>query len=107
VSQVNRVERLIMNLDTAMPITCNWDDCYRKARTPYRVRIHEHPPQWGCSWVDAGGGNYGRHMIMAFCSESCKDLWISCSGKRAHELAARNQGRIYGQHSAGMKRVNG
>ena len=37
-----RVERLIINLDTALPLACGWDDCDRRARTPYQVRVHEH-----------------------------------------------------------------
>jgi len=100
---VNRVERLIINLDTAMPLTCSWDDCYKRARTPYQVRVHEHVPSLRCDFVNAAAGEYGRHVNFAFCSDNCKDLWISCSGPRAHEQAARNQGRIYGQHSAGMR----
>ena len=102
-TQVNRVERLIINLDTAMPIICNWDDCYRRARTPYQVRVHEHPWHVKCDVVNASGGAWGRHMNMAFCSENCKDFWISCSGGRANDLAARNRGLIYGQHSEGMR----
>ena len=101
---INRVEKLIINLDTAMPVACAWDDCTRRARTSHQVRTHEHPPDIGCGWVNAAGGAYGRHVIYAFCSESCKDFWVACSGGRAHDLAARNQGRVYGQHSAGMKR---
>jgi hypothetical protein len=106
VSQVNRVERLIINLDTAMPSMCAWDDCDKRSRTPYQVRVHEHPMHFKCSDVNVAGGNLGRHAHYAFCSEGCKDLWISCSGSRANELAARNNGRIYGMHSAGNKRMN-
>jgi hypothetical protein len=95
VSQVNRVERLIINLDTAMAMSCAWDDCPKRARTPYQVRTHEHPPHWAC--------HIGRHSIYAFCSDNCKDYWISSSGSRAKDLAARNQGRIYGMHSAGNR----
>lgn len=98
---VNRVERLIINLDMQKPITCNWDTCDRYSRTTYQVRLHEHEGH-----CDSPQAQYGRHTIMSFCSESHLDYWVSSSGWRAHELAARNQGRIYGQHSAGMKRVN-
>lgn len=104
---INRVERLIINLDTAMPLKCGWDDCDKRARTPYQVRVHEHAACFSCSEVNAAGGEFGRHTHFAFCSENCKDYWISCSGGRAHELAARNQGRIYGMHSAGLKRMIG
>ena len=94
-SQINRVERLIINLDTAMALSCAWDDCTKRARTPYQVRTHEHPPHWGC--------DIGRHSIYAFCSDNCKDFWLANSGIRAHDTAARNRGRIYGQHSAGNR----
>jgi hypothetical protein len=106
VSQVNRVERLIINLDTAMPITCNWDTCDRRSRTTYQVRLHEHSSTWNCATVNAAGGAYGRHAIMSFCSESHLDYWVACSGSRANELMARHQGRAYGYHSAGNARIN-
>jgi hypothetical protein len=100
---INRVERLIINLDTAMPLTCAWDECDKRARTPYQVRVHEHLPHLRCDLVNVSGGDLGRHSHYAFCSENHKDYWISCSGPRAHDLAARNRGLIYGQHSAGMR----
>ena len=101
---VNKVNRLIINMDTAMPITCNWDTCDRRARTSYQLRLHEHPLNLKCSLVDDSYGAYGRHTIMAFCSEGHLDYWAASTGWRAHDLAARNRGLIYGQHSAGMKR---
>ena len=104
-SSINRVEKLIINLDTCMPIICCWDECDRRARTSHQACAHEHPLHIGCDWVNAAGGAYGRHAIYAFCSDSHLDYWISATGWRAHELAARNQGRIYGQHSAGNKRM--
>ncbi len=91
---VNRVERLIINLDTAMPITCNWDECDLRSRTCYQVRLHEHP---------AGQCATGRHAIMTFCSQRHLEYWVYSSGSRAHDLAARNQGRIYGQLPPGSK----
>ena len=100
---VNRVERLIINLDTAMAMKCSWDDCDKRARTPYQVRLHEHRGGISCSQVNAAGGLLGRHAHFAFCSENCKDYWVASTGSNAHELAARNQGRIYGMHSAGMR----
>jgi hypothetical protein len=100
---VNRVERLIINMDTAMAMMCAWHNCDKRARTPYQVRVHEHPATFKCDFVNAAGGEYGRHAHFAFCSDNCKDLWVSSSGKRAHDLAARNQGRIFGMHSAGMR----
>ena len=95
---INRVDRLIINLDTAMPITCAWDDCTRRARTTHQVRAHEHSAEYPC------GSPYARHAIYAFCCEGHLDYWTASMGRRAHDLAARNRGRIYGQHSAGMKR---
>ena len=102
-SQVNRVEKLIVNLDTAMPLSCAWDDCPKRARTPYQVRTHEHPPGIKCDAVNAAGGDLGRHAHFAFCSENCKDYWVASSGHRAKELAARNRGKVYGMHSDGMR----
>ncbi len=102
---INRVERLIINLDTALPLTCNWDTCDRRARTCYQARLHEHPLHVRCDLVSAAGGDLGRHVIMAFCSAGHLDYWVSSSGSRANDLAARNRGLIYGQHSAGMKRT--
>ena len=96
---INRVEKLIINLDMQKPIVCNWDTCDRWARTSHQVRLHEH--QGTCDSYEA---QFGRHVIMAFCSDGHLDYWVSSSGWRAHELAARNRGLIYGQHSAGMKR---
>ena len=102
-SQVNRVEKLIVNLDTAMPLSCAWDDCPKRARTPYQVRTHEHPWHIKCDVVNAAGGDLGRHAHFAFCSENCKDYWVASSGHRAKELAARNRGKVYGMHSDGMR----
>lgn len=99
---VNRVERLIINLDMAKPVTCAWDECDRPARTPYQVREHRHTSVHRCDdpW-------YGNHSTYAFCSERHLQYWVSSTGSRAHDLAARNQGRIYGQLPAGMKRMIG
>lgn len=102
----NRVERLIINLDTAMPLSCAWDDCPNRARTPYQIRVHEHLRSVSCMVVNEGGGSYGRHTHYAFCSDSCKDYWLANTGRTATDTAARNRGLIYGQHSAGMKRMN-
>jgi hypothetical protein len=104
-ANVNRVERLIINLDTALPIVCNWDECDRRSRTPYQVRLHEHAA-FTCAEAAAGGGAYGRHAIMSFCSESHLDYWVACSGSRANELMARHHGRAYGYHSTGNRGMN-
>lgn len=97
---INRVERLIINLDTAMPITCAWDTCDRPGRTPYQLRTHEHPPGWRCDHP------FARHTIFAFCCDGHLDYWASSSGGRALELADRNRGRIAGMHSAGNRLMN-
>lgn len=98
--RVNRVERLIINLDMAMPSICAWDDCYKRARTPYQVRTHEHAGS--CSSEIA---RYGRHAYYAFCSERCRVYWLAASGPNAHRTAAENRGRIYGMLPAGMKGI--
>ena len=96
---INRVDRLIINLDTAMPLSCAWADCDRRARTPYQVRVHEHSGEFRCD------SPYSRHAHYAFCSEGCKDYWLAATGATAHDTAYRNRGNIYGNHSAGMKRM--
>lgn len=99
---VNRVERLMINLDTAMPMVCGWDECDKRARTPYQVRVHEHQAA-KCDDVNAAGGALGRHAHYVFCCERHLLYWVTSSGKRAHETAARNNGRIYGQLPAGLR----
>lgn len=93
-----RVERLMINLDTMMPMVCGWDECDRKARTPYQVRVHEHVGR--CNSEQA---QYGRHAHYVFCSERHLLYWVTASGKNAHEAAARNRGRIYGQLPDGLR----
>jgi hypothetical protein len=101
-SRVNRVEKLIINLDTTLPMVCGWDECDRRARTSYQVRLHEHP-RVSCTAVNEAGGELGRHAHFAFCSERHLMYWVNATGTHAHESAARNQGRIYGQLPAGMR----
>ena len=96
--RVNRVERLIINLDTALPLVCNWDECDRRARTPYQVRAHEH-----AGTCNSEVAQHGRHTIYAFCSERHRLYWIYASGENAHRAAAENRGRIYGQLPAGVR----
>jgi len=91
-----RVERLMINLDTMMPMQCGYKDCERMARTPYQVRVHEHVGR--CSSEIA---QYGRHAHYVFCSEYCLDYWTNESGWRAHDTAARHNGRIGGMRSPG------
>ena len=102
---VPRVEKLIINLDTAMPVVCAWDTCDRRARTTHQVRTHEHRPGLDCSHVNAAAGQLGRHVIYAFCSDSHLDYWTAATGMSARDLADRNRGRINGQHSPGNKRI--
>ena len=100
--KVNRVSKLVVNPDTG-PITCCWDDCWNRARTLWPLRTHEHHPRIPCDWVDQAGGMYGRHAWYTFCSEQCRRYWMLSSGWRAHETAARNNGRIYGMAAPGDK----
>jgi hypothetical protein len=93
-----RVERLIINLDTMMPMVCGWDECDRRARTPYQVRVHEHVGRCGSKIAQ-----YGRHSHYVFCSERHLLYWVTATGGHAHEAAARNQGRIYGQLPEGLR----
>ena len=93
-----RVERLMINLDTMMPMVCGWDECDRRARTPYQVRIHEHAGR--CT---SEAAQYGRHAHYVFCCERHLLYWVTATGANAHEAAARNQGRIYGQLPEGLR----
>ncbi len=86
-----RAERLMINLDTQLPMTCGWDTCDRPARTPYQVRVHEHAGRCGSEIAQ-----YGRHAHYVFCCDRHLLYWAHSSGWRANELAARHNGRIYG-----------
>lgn len=86
-----RVERLMINLDTQMPMICGWDTCDRPARTPYQVRVHEHAGR--CS---SEAAQYGRHAHYVFCCEGHLNYWVDSTGARARELEARRGGRVYG-----------
>lgn len=96
--RVNRVEKLIINLDTALPLTCNWDECDRRARTPYQVVQHEH-----AGTCTSEVAQWGRHVRYAFCSEGHRLYWLNASGPNAHRAAAENRGRIYGFKPAGVR----
>lgn len=109
-----RVEKLIINLDTALPNVCSWHDCERPSRTPYQIISHEHPRRYTydgavytgrrlCGLVDAAGGAVGRHYHYAFCSDGCRDLFANCTGTNALDSIART-GRAHGNHSPGMRR---
>jgi len=93
-----RVERLMINLDTMMPMMCAWDDCFKNARTPYQVRLHEHAGR--CNSAEA---QYGRHAHFVFCSERHQLYWLASSGNNAHRTAAEHGGQIYGMLPAGLR----
>ena len=93
-----RVERLIINLDTALPMTCGWDECDKRARTPYQVRVHEHAGTCGSAVAQ-----YGRHAHYVFCCDRHLQYWVHSSGRRANDLAARYGGRIYGMLPPGSR----
>jgi hypothetical protein len=97
-SAPRRVERLMINLDTMLPMVCGWDECDAKARTPYQVRVHEHVGS--CSSEQA---QYGRHAHYVFCTERHLVYWVHSSGERAHDLAAHYNGRIRGFLPPGMR----
>lgn len=97
-SAPRRVERLMINLDTQMPMICGWDDCDHRARTPYQVRVHEHEGR--CTSFEA---QFGRHTHYVFCSERHRLYWVNASGDNAKEAAARNNGRIYGMMPHGLR----
>lgn len=97
-SHANRIEKLIINLDTAMPLKCAWDECDKRARTPYQVRTHEHAACYRCD-----DPVWGRHAHYAFCTERHRLYWLNASGANAHRAAAENRGKIYGQLPAGIR----
>jgi hypothetical protein len=104
-SNINRVAKLIINLDTTMASMCAYRQCSdRRARSIYQIRMCEHQPV-KCSLVDnpPPGQYFGRHMWFAFCSESCMDFHLAELGNRAKDTAARNRGQIGGMHSPGMR----
>jgi len=86
-----RVERLMINLDTQLPMTCGWDECDRLARSPFQVRVHEHLGR-----CESEVAQYGRHAHYVFCCERHLLYWVHSSGWRAHELASHYNGRIRG-----------
>jgi len=90
-SAPRRVERLMINLDTTLPMTCAWAECDKRARTPFQVRLHEHAGT--CSSEVA---QYGRHAHYVFCCERHLLYWAHSTGWRARELAARYGGRSWG-----------
>lgn len=96
--QINRVEKLIINLDMQMPLSCAWTDCEKPARTPYQVKTCNHPLNIKCS-----DPYNGHHSSYGFCSDNCRNYWLGSSGRNAHETAARNGGRIMGMAPAGQK----
>ena len=94
--RVNRVSRLIVNPDTG-PIDCCWSDCWNLARSTWTIRFHEHPPSIRCE------SPFAQHSNMTFCSQQHADYFAWSTGWRAHETAARNQGRILGMAPEGSK----
>jgi hypothetical protein len=105
--------RKIINFDTGGYGVCAWDTCDRDANSLYEVRTHEHPPAWRydgrlytraalCELVNAAGGELGRHIWMAFCSETHKRYHVDSSGPRALELIERT-GRAYGNLMPGYR----
>lgn len=108
-----RIGRKIINFDTGGYGICAWDTCDRDANSLYQVRTHEHPKAYQfdgrllvraalCELVDAMAGDLGRHVWMAFCSETHKLYHVNCSGPNALESIART-GRAYGNLPAGQR----
>ena len=93
-----RVERLMINLDTQMPMVCGWDECDKLARTPYQVRVHEHVGR-----CESEAAQFGRHAHYVFCCQRHLDYWVWSSGWRAHELASHYNGRMRGFLPPGMR----
>lgn len=95
-NRVNRVAKLIVNPDTG-PIDCCWADCWNRARDIWTIRFHEHARSLRCD------SPFAQHSNMTFCSQQHADYFAHSTGWRAHELAARNRGLIFGMAPEGSK----
>jgi hypothetical protein len=106
-----RIGRKIINFDSGGYGVCAWGECDNDANSLYQVRTHEHPPAARhdghlytrarlCELVDAAGGELGRHVWFAFCTERHKLYWVNCSGVNAQHSIART-GRAYGNLPTG------
>lgn len=112
-----RIGRKIINFDRDAYGVCAWDTCDRDANSLYQVRTHEHPPAYRydgrlytraalCELVNAAGGDLGRHVWMAFCSERHKLYHVNCSGPNALHSIERT-GRAYGNLPVGQRGIIG
>lgn len=91
-------QKKVVNLDRGGTfVACAWDECDRDGFELFKVRAHEHPPTWACE--------QGSHVTFVFCSERHKLFWLHSSGKRARDLEARYDGRVYGMLPPGTRRT--
>lgn len=106
-----RIGRKIINHDSGGYGVCAWGECDRDANSLHQVRTHEHPQLWRhdgrtytraalCELVNAAGGEVGRHVWYAFCTERHKLYWVNATGTHAHESLART-GRAWGNLPVG------
>lgn len=95
-SSGNRGVKYIVNPWTG-PIDCCWSDCWNRALDIWSIRMHEHARSIPCN------SPFAQHAVYTFCSQSHADYWAASSGWRAHDTADRHRGRIWGNHSAGMR----
>jgi hypothetical protein len=106
-----RIGRKIINHDTGGYGVCAWGECDTDANSLYQIRTHEHPQQWRhegrlytrgalCELVNAAGGDLGKHVWYAFCSERHKLYWVNATGGNALESIERT-GRAWGNLPVG------
>lgn len=92
------VHKKVINFDRGGTfVCCAWDECDNDGFEVYKVRTHEHAHSIACD------SDLARHCNYVFCSERHKQYWLNCTGERARESAARNQGRQYGMLPEGMR----
>lgn len=106
-----RIGRKIINFDSGGYGLCAWGECDGDANSLYRVRTHEHPKAYRhegrlytrqrlCELVDNAGGNLGRHIWFAFCSERHMLYHVNSTGTNALR-SIESTGRAYGNLPVG------
>lgn len=106
-----RIGRKIINFDTGGYGICAWGECDADANSLYQSRSCEHPRafvydrrlytrQALCELVNASGGDLGRHLWLAFCSERHRLYHVNSTGVNAQHSIA-NTGRAYGNLPVG------
>lgn len=108
-----RIGRKIINFDTGGYGICAWGECDSDANSLHRVRTHEHPLRYTyegriytrqalCELVDVSGGDLGRHIWFAFCSERHMLYHVNATGTNALR-SIESTGRAFGNLPVGSR----